>query len=164
MKKENLKEVISRDAHCFGCSQKNPHGLKMRFYVDDTTIYSWPKVPDHLCGWDGIVHGGVLSTILDEIMSWSAIYNLHRVVMTKTMTVDFFKPVFTADALRVEGRVIEQISEREVIVEGKIYKDDDLLCAQSRGTFAVFTAKAVKRMKIMPPEVLEGFGDLLDLE
>ena len=164
MKKENLKEVISRDAHCFGCSQKNPYGLKMRFYVDDTTIYSWPKVPDHLCGWDGIVHGGVLSTILDEIMSWSAIYNLHRVVMTKTMTVDFFKPVYTADSLRVEGRVIEQISEREVIVEGKIYKDDDLLCAQSRGTFAVFTAKAVKRMKIMPPEVLEGFGDLLDLE
>ncbi|WP_321365419.1 PaaI family thioesterase [uncultured Desulfuromusa sp.] len=164
MKKENLKEIISRDAHCFGCSQKNPHGLKMRFYVDDATIYSWPKVPDYLCGWDGIVHGGVLSTILDEIMSWSAIYNIHRVVMTKTMTVDFFKPVYIADDLRVEGRVIEQTNEREVIVEGKIYKGDHLLCAQSRGTFAVFTAKAVKRMKIMPPEVLEGFGDLLDLE
>lgn len=164
MKKDSLKEIISRDAHCFGCSQKNPHGLKMRFYADDATLYSWPKVPDHLCGWDGIVHGGVLSTMLDEIMSWSSIYNLHRVVMTKTMTVDFFKPVYTADNLRVEGRVVEQISAREVIVEGKIYKDDDVLCAQSRGTFAVFTAKAVKRMKIMPPEVLEGFGDLLDLE
>lgn len=164
MKKENLKEIISRDAHCFGCSQKNPHGLKMRFYTDDAAIYSWPKVPDYLCGWDGIVHGGVLSTILDEIMSWSAIYNLHRVVMTKTMTVDFFMPVYIADDLKVEGRVIEQISDREVIVEGKIYKGENVLCAQSRGTFAVFTAKAVKRMKIMPPEVLEGFGDLLDLE
>jgi len=164
MNKDHLKEIISRDAHCFGCSQKNPHGLKMRFYADDTTIYSWPKVPDYLCGWDGIVHGGVLSTILDEIMSWSAIYNLHRVVMTKTMTVDFVKPVYIADELRVEGRVIEQPNKREVIVEGEIYKEDNVLCARSRGTFAVFTAKAVKRMKIMPPEVLNGFGDLLDLE
>ncbi len=95
-------------------------------------------------------------------MSWSAIYNLHRVVMTKTMTIDFFKPVYIADQLRVEGRVIEQINEREVIVEGKIYKEDNVLCAQTRGTFAVFTAKAVRRMKIMPPEVLNGFGEYLD--
>ena len=122
------------------------------------------KVPDHLCGWDGIVHGGVLSTILDEIIGWSSIYNLHRVAMTKTMTIDFFKPVYIADELRVEGRVVEKVSEKEVIVEGKIYKENDVLCAQSRGTFAVFTAKAVKKMKIIPPEALNGFGDLLDQE
>jgi len=162
MKKENLKEVVSRDAHCFGCSQKNPHGLKMKFYADDAALYSWLSVPDHLCGWDGIVHGGVLSTMLDEIMGWSAIYQLRRIVMTKTMTVDFFKPVYIDDELRVEGRVIEQTSEREAILEGKIYKGEDVLCAQTRGTFAIFTAKALTRMKIMPPEVLQGFSEYLD--
>ncbi len=162
MKKENLKPVISRDAHCFGCSQKNPHGLKMKFYTDETTLYSWLSVPPHLCGWDGIVHGGVLSTILDEIMSWSAIYTLRRVVMTKTMTVDYFKPVYIEDKLRVEGRVIEKVSNREVIIEGKLYKEDGVLCAKTRGTFAVFTAKTLKRMNIMPQDVLDGFGDYLD--
>ena len=133
----------------------------MRFYTDDIALYSWLSVPTHLCGWDGIVHGGVLSTMLDEIMGWSAIYSLRRIVMTKTMTVDFFKPVYIDDKLRVEGRVIEQTSEREAILEGKIYKEDGVLCAQTRGTFAIFTAKAIKRMKIMPPEVLEGFGEFL---
>lgn len=162
MNKDNLKEIISRDAHCFGCSQKNPHGLKMRFYADDSTLYSWLSVPPHLCGWDGIVHGGVLSTMLDEIMGWSAIYKLRRIVMTKTMTVDYFKPVYIDDKLRVEGRVIEQTSDREAILEGKIFKEDNLLCAQTRGTFAVFTAKAVTRMKIMPPEVINGFAEYLD--
>ncbi|MDX2494007.1 MAG: PaaI family thioesterase [Desulfuromusa sp.] len=162
MKKENLKEVISRDAHCFGCSQKNPYGLKMKFYADDAALYSWLSVPNHLCGWDGIVHGGVLSTMLDEIMGWSAIYKLRCIVMTKTMTVDFFKPVYIDDELRVEGRVIEKVSEREAILEGKIYKGDDVLCAQTRGTFAIFTTKAIKRMKIMPLEVLKGFGEYLD--
>ena len=162
MKKENLKEIVSRDAHCFGCSQKNPYGLKMRFYADDDALFSWLSVPPHLCGWDGIVHGGVLSTMLDEIMGCSAIYSLRRIVMTKTMTVDFFKPVYIEDKLRVEGRVIEQTSEREAILEAKIYKEDDVLCAQTRGTFAIFTAKAIKRMKIMPPEVIESFGEYLD--
>ncbi|NOQ52369.1 MAG: hotdog fold thioesterase [Desulfuromonadaceae bacterium] len=162
MEKNNLKEVISRDAHCFGCGQQNPYGLKMRFYTDETVLYSWLSVPTHLCGWSGIVHGGVLSTMLDEIMGCSAIYRLRRIVMTKTMTVDFFKPAYIDDELRVEGRVIEQTSEREAILEGKIYKEDNILCAQTRGTFALFTVNAVKEMKIMPPEVLEGFAGLLD--
>ncbi len=162
MEKENLKEVISRDAHCFGCGQQNPHGLKMRFYTDETVLYSWLSVPTHLCGWRGIVHGGVLSTMLDEIMGCSAIYRLRRIAMTKTMTVDFFKPAYIDDELRVEGRVIEQTSEREVILEGKIFKEDNILCAQTRGTFALFTVNAVKEMKIMPPEILEGFAGLLD--
>ena len=146
MKKENLKQVISRDAHCFGCSQKNPYGLKMKFYTDETTLYSWLSVPPHLCGWDGIVHGGVLSTILDEIMGWS----------------DFLKPVYIEDKLRAEGRIVERVSDREVIVEGKLYKGDDVLCAQTRGTFAVFTAKAIKRMNLMPQESLGSLGEYLD--
>ncbi len=162
MKKEDLKPVISRDAHCFGCSQKNPHGLKMKFYTDETTLYSWLSTPPHLCGWGGIIHGGVLSTMLDEIMGWSAIYTLRKVVMTKTMTIDYLKPVYIEDKLRVEGKVVEKISNREVIIEGKLYKEDDVLCAQSQGTFAVFTANTIKRMKIMPQEVLDGFNEYLD--
>ncbi|MCK5913019.1 MAG: PaaI family thioesterase [Desulfuromusa sp.] len=162
MEKENLQEVISRDAHCFGCSQQNPYGLKMRFHTDESALYSWLSVPPHLCGWDGIVHGGVLSTMLDEIMGWSAIYGLRCIAMTKTMTVDFLKPVYIGDKLRVEGRVVEQTSKREAILEAKIYKEDDVLCAQTRGTFAIFTAKAIKRMKIMPPEVLDRFSEYLD--
>ncbi len=162
MKKEDLKPVISRDAHCFGCSQKNPHGLKMKFYTDETTLYSWLNVPPHLCGWNGIVHGGVLSTMLDEIMGWSAIYTLRQVVMTKSMTIDYLKPVYIEDKLRVEGKVIEKVSDREVIIEGKLYKGDDILCARTRGTFAVFTANAIKRMKIMPQEVIDSFSEYLD--
>jgi uncharacterized protein (TIGR00369 family) len=162
MKKEDLKPVISRDAHCFGCSQRNSHGLKMKFYTDETTLYSWLSVPPHLCGWEGIIHGGVLSTMLDEIMGWSAIYTLRQVVMTKSMTIDYLRPVYIEDKLRVEGKVVEKVSDREVIIEGKLYKEGDVLCAQTRGTFAVFTTSAIKRMKIMPQEVIDSFSEYLD--
>ncbi|MCK4502596.1 MAG: PaaI family thioesterase, partial [Desulfuromonadales bacterium] len=103
--------------------------------------------------------------MLDEIMGWSAIYGLRCIAMTKTMTVDFLKPVYIDDNLRVEGRVVEQVSGREAIIEGKLYRvddGDDVLCAQTRGTFAIFTAKAITRMKIMSPEALKGLSEYLD--
>jgi acyl-coenzyme A thioesterase PaaI-like protein len=48
-------------------------------------------VPEHLCGWSKMVHGGVVTTILDEIMSWSALYLLKKVIVTRTMTIEFIK-------------------------------------------------------------------------
>jgi hypothetical protein len=64
--------------------------------------------------------------------------------------------------LRVEGKIIERISDREVIVEGKLYREDNVLCAQTRGTFAIFSTKAIKKMKIFPQKVLDSFGEYLD--
>ena len=46
----------------------------MTFYTNQTAVYSKITVPDHLCGWNNLVHGGVLTTIMDEIMSWATIY------------------------------------------------------------------------------------------
>ena len=82
----------SSDHNCFGCSPINKSGLQMKFYADDNTVYSDVSVPDHLCGWSNITHGGVLTTILDEIMSWTALHFIKRITMTKTMEIEFIKP------------------------------------------------------------------------
>ena len=73
-----------RGHRCFGCSPLNPHGLQMTFYTNETSVFSKVKVPEHLCGWNNLVHGGVLTTIMDEIMSWAAIYLLKQIPMTKS--------------------------------------------------------------------------------
>ena len=57
---------------CFGCGSMNPSGLRMKFFTDETSIVSWVNVPQHLCGWSNLVHGGVISTLLDEIVGRSA--------------------------------------------------------------------------------------------
>ena len=63
-----FKELPNADTHnCFGCSPINAHGLQMKFYTDEESVFTWLSVPEHLCGWNNLVHGGVLSTILDEI-------------------------------------------------------------------------------------------------
>lgn len=137
---------------CFGCSPSNSFGLQMEFFIDGDALFSWVIVPDHLCGWDRLVHGGVISTLLDEIMSWSAITLLKRIILTKSMKVDFIRPVFVGHELTVEGRMLERTGERESLMAGFLYNDKKELCAKAEGTFALFTPKAAIRMGIMDEE------------
>ena len=64
---EGYKRLPNTETHnCFGCSPINPSGLQMKFFTDDKTVFARVTVPDHLCGWNNVIHGGVLTTMLDE--------------------------------------------------------------------------------------------------
>ena len=154
----------NRDHNCFGCSPTNKSGLQMKFYTNESAVYSNVTVPEHLCGWNNLVHGGVLSTILDEIMSWATIYLLKRVPMTKSITVDFLKPVYVGREMTVRGKVLEELGEREALMEGKIFDDNEVCCARARGTFAVFSPAVAKRLRITDDESLKWFEKIFHLK
>ncbi len=151
------------DHNCFGCGPANPSGLQMTFYADETTVTSKVIVPDHLCGWNNLVHGGVLSTILDEIMSWTTIYLLKQVPMTKSISVEFIKPVYIGCPLKIQGRVLDKISHREALLEGKILNEDDVCCAKATGTFAIFSPAVARRLQITDSESLKWFERIFNL-
>lgn len=160
--RHDFKPLIKRiDTHCFGCSPTHASGLKMQFHAGNDSVISRLTVPGHLCGWSNIVHGGIVSTILDEIMSWSTIHLLKRVVLTTSITVDFIKPVFADMAITAQGKVIERISEREALMEGAIYDKDGEVCARSRGTFRLFTPEAARKFKLMSEDVLDDFENFI---
>ena len=56
--------------NCFGCSPDNPIGLHMEFYEDgDYIVSTWH--PEHnYQGWVDTMHGGILSTLIDEVCGW----------------------------------------------------------------------------------------------
>ena len=152
------------DHNCFGCSPVNTSGLQMKFYTNETGVYSKLVVPDHLCGWNNLVHGGVLTTIMDEIMSWATIYLLKRVAMTKSISVDFLKPVYVGNRLKAEGTVLEKKGKHEALMEGRIYNKDEVCCARATGTFAVFSPAVAKRLSITDSESLKWFEEIFDLK
>jgi uncharacterized protein (TIGR00369 family) len=154
----------NRNHNCFGCSPANPSGLQMKFYTSESAVYSKIAVPDHLCGWNNLVHGGVLTTIMDEIMSWAAIYLLKHVPMTKSITVDFLKPVYVGRALQVQGTVLAKTGKREVLMQGRIFNEDNACCARATGTFAVFSPAVAKRLKITDNESLKWFEQIFNLK
>jgi len=150
VKRDGLKQLPSRGNHnCVGCSPTNPSGLKMRFYTNGEGLFSWVSVPSHLCGWGELAHGGVITIILDEIMGWSTIYLFKSMAMTKSITVDFLKPVHVGRELRAEGRLVERLNAKEVMMEGFLFEGEEKLCARAKGTFAVFTEEVAARMGML---------------
>jgi uncharacterized protein (TIGR00369 family) len=134
----------------------------MKFHSNGESVVSWVTVPGHLVGWSELVHGGVLSTILDEIMTWSAVHLLKKVTVTKSMTIDFIKPVFVGEELRAEGRVAEYAGKNEVTMEAFIYNPKDDLCTKSQGTFALLKPQVAQRMRVVDEETLADLKPLLE--
>jgi uncharacterized protein (TIGR00369 family) len=94
-----------RPHHCFACGATNVHGLGLPLHVEDDSCWTELTLPDRFEGWEGIAHGGIVCTILDEVMAWSL---AHRDAwgVTARMTVDFRRPVPIGVPLRGEGRLV----------------------------------------------------------
>ena len=145
---------------CFGCSADNPHGLKMRFYADEKAVYSDIEVPRHMSGWNKLVHGGILSVMLDEIMSWAVLNLLKKMAMTRSMTIDFVKPVSIEERLKAVGKPIEVKGRHEAIVSGELCNEKGEVFARSTGNYALLSPKLAIRMGIVDQETL---GDIQDI-
>ena len=154
----------SGDHNCFGCSPSNPSGLQMKFFADGDKVFSNVTIPDHLCGWSNIAHGGVITTILDEIMSWAALHFLKRITMTKSMQIEFIKPVYIHRQLRAEGKVLEVIGKHDAVMEGILYSDNTVICARSTANFSIFSPKVAKRFGIADDDSLKFFQNVFGIK
>ncbi|MDY0161900.1 PaaI family thioesterase [Desulfobotulus sp.] len=156
------KPVAGVDPHCFACGKDNPHGLRMTFETDGERFRSRLTVPRHLRGWDSLVHGGVLATILDEAMSWAAIHLHRRFILTKSMEVRFRKPVRIETELTVYSQVLERRSERQVTMQADILDAEGDICATSTGAFVLFTAEQFGELDLMERKQLSEMADWLE--
>jgi uncharacterized protein (TIGR00369 family) len=162
---KDLRLLPSGGNHnCFGCSPENKYGLQMEFYVKNDRVFSDVKIPDHLCGWSNIAHGGVLTTILDEIMSWSALHFLKRITMTRSMTIEFIKPVLIESPVKAEGKVLELTGSHNAVMEGVLFNAEGTACVKSTGNFSIFSPAVAKRLGIADDSSLKFFEDAFGIK
>ena len=164
MNKDKLKPITSfyEDRGCFACGADNPCGLHMKFASDGKQVVSRLTVPEHLCGWDNIIHGGIVATIHDEMMSWTAIQLLHKMILTKSVTVDFLRPLFTGRKVEARGRIHSEVSAREAIVESSIFDDSGTCCSKARGMFALITPEFARKRGLISEEAIRHFESYND--
>ena len=90
---------------CFVCGAHNPQGLRLRFRVNgDAVEADWTPRQEHI-GFRGIIHGGILATVLDEVMVWAASVPKKRFHFAVELTVRFSKPVTVGSPLLLVGRI-----------------------------------------------------------
>ena len=120
------------DSSCFVCGNKNEIGLKLNIISDKEKKRAVAKtvIDEKFCGWSGIVHGGIISTLLDEIMAYAA-FTAGGTGVTGEMTVRFKKPVPTGKEITIEGE-IESQKGRIVYAVGRIIFEGKVM-AESQG-------------------------------
>jgi acyl-coenzyme A thioesterase PaaI-like protein len=98
---------LPRTAGCLVCGRDNPHGLRLDLHVDPETGFvrvEFAPSPHHI-GFEGIIHGGVIATVLDEAMVWAATWAGKRFCVCAEMTTRFRKEATVGRALVVEAKV-----------------------------------------------------------
>lgn len=143
------------DHHCFGCGNQNPAGLRLRFRpLGDGGVWATlTPTRDHE-GYMGMTHGGILSTVLDEAMSW-AVTHAGDLGVTARMTLTFRKPVRLGQEIRVLAWVVGRKARAvDTRAEVRDVTTCDLLAA-AEGRF----------MRVTPEQAAawrESYGDQID--
>ncbi len=124
---------LKRYSQCFICGDKNPFGLNVEFYQKNDKVVGEYIVSDHFQGYKNILHGGILSALLDEVMIKSILAQ-DILTLTCEIKVRFRKPVKIGQRLFLEGKPTEN-KGRILLAEGKIRNEDDEIVATAEGKF-----------------------------
>jgi acyl-coenzyme A thioesterase PaaI-like protein len=126
------KEVVYYK-HCFVCGPDNPIGLKLRFVFDGNAVHTRYKPSRQHEGYRHIAHGGLIATILDEVMIKAALAE-EIYCVTAQIDVRYKVPVSVETELNFEGRITGR-KGRMIKTEGAVKDDDGTLYADARGTY-----------------------------
>jgi acyl-coenzyme A thioesterase PaaI-like protein len=117
---------------CYVCGAKNQIGLAIAFEInrDASKIHaSFTPAVSHQ-GFEGIVHGGILSAVLDEAMAKLA-FSLDLPAVTAEMTIKFKAPAAPGDVLAIEGS-LKEISHKLIFAEATITRGP-VVIAEAKG-------------------------------
>jgi uncharacterized protein (TIGR00369 family) len=117
---------------CFACGKTNPIGLKLEFREEgDDYVADWTPGIEHQ-GYDGIVHGGIVATVLDEAMAKFA-WETGLQAVTARLTVSYRKPARVGERMTVRGRMKEN-NGRTIECEAELVGETTGLIASAEAT------------------------------
>ena len=116
--------------YCWICGERNKGGLQLKFDLNKSTksIQTSFIPAETYQGYDGIVHGGILSALLDEAMAKLA-FELGYNAVTAMLNVRFKNPAKVKEKLTIRGE-ITQANRRLVLAKATIHREDGTLIAE----------------------------------
>jgi uncharacterized protein (TIGR00369 family) len=121
------------DHNCFACGGTNPIGMRLHIELGDGTARTSWIVGDDYVGWSDKAHGGIIATLLDEVMAWAP-SSFDSWAVTAEMTVRYRSPASPGEELVAEGRVVER-RRRIYEVRGEVRTAEGRLVAEGSGRY-----------------------------
>ena len=126
------KVILNTDLNegfCFGCGQNNPIGMKLHFTKDGETIRTEFTPHKMHQGWPGLLHGGILGCLLDEVMS-NVAYATGNTCVTASIEIRQRQPVKVEVPLVITAWITRH---RKKLIEtaGRVTLKDGTIIAES---------------------------------
>lgn len=150
-KRRKIKNIFAKeDYYCFACSPHNPIGLKLQFYETEEGVESvWEPQLDYE-SYPGIIHGGIQSTMLDEIAAWTVYIKAKTSGVTSRLNVKFKKPALsTQKKITLRGK-ISKMQRHLVFVETWLLDENDEVCAEGEAIYSTMPVEKAIEMKWYP--------------
>jgi uncharacterized protein (TIGR00369 family) len=120
---------------CFVCGSRNPIGLKLRFRTDGAIVQArfTPEAAHN--GFINVTHGGLLATVLDEVMVWGCAVRTKKFSYCAEMTVRYVSPARPGTVIIAEGKLVENKRERIYLASGVLKGEDGSVICTSTGKY-----------------------------
>lgn len=136
MSEEKRVTIKKLQGHnCFACGTANPIGLNLQFYRFGDAVYSDITLGKNHEGWENVAHGGIVSTLLDEVMSWTIMYFKKIFLVTRKMEVKYIRPVLIGTPLVIRGEVMDDSKPPRIKARADIRDNEGNLLVRSLGEF-----------------------------
>ena len=130
---------LTDDGYCFVCGQNNPIGLKLEFSLDGEVMSTEFLPKKEHQGYMNIVHGGIISTLLDEIMVKLAI-ELGMPAVTAQMDIRLRKSAKVGERLTFSAEILEN-TNKLLVTRAKAVTDDGEVVAEAKAKLVRINAK-----------------------
>ncbi|MFC1704430.1 PaaI family thioesterase [Candidatus Omnitrophota bacterium] len=98
---------LDDDKHCFACGEKNPIGLKLGFLLESESLLTTFTPQKNHQGYKDIVHGGIISLVLDEVMV-NLLWKLGKPAVTAELKINLRKPAKIGQKLFFKSSIREE--------------------------------------------------------
>jgi uncharacterized protein (TIGR00369 family) len=158
MRKKIRNPYEIKGYNCFACSPDNPIGLKMTFEESKESLHAeW--VPDvNFQGYINVLHGGIISTLLDEIGVWFINVKLGTSGVTSEIRVKFLKPVYLSSGDITLDATLQEQSERNAKIKCRLFDTDGKLCAEAVSDYFIYPETIARRRLMYPGKEAFYFG------
>jgi uncharacterized protein (TIGR00369 family) len=119
--------------HCFVCGLENEHGLHLRFYeTAEGEVTVKTVVPEYFQGYPGVVHGGIVASLVDEALGRVHMGSADnpRFMYTAKLSVQYRKPVPTGQPIRIVAQAVNS-KRRSATSVARVFGPDDELLAEA---------------------------------
>ena len=138
------RKILPNSRNCFICGLENPVGLKLRFYeIAPGEIETTYTAPDHFQGYPGVLHGGIVATILDETSgrAFGGTEESPRFMFTAKLEVVYRKNVPIGKPLRIVGKAVKDKGRSAEGWAGIYDAETDVLLAEGKTILANIPAE-----------------------